>query len=419
MNASATITLRTRAALVGAALALTLGAGGSLALAAGVPASSASDKPASSQATDAVEYGVTLAIGGQTAESGELAYVEVPDAECTPEGIVAALEAETGWDIAVADIAVAGNDVTVTLSENSAIFGAPPEQQKDAYHVFDAKDFVFSVLNSVATSISDNIVGDKVHFVAFDGGALDFSNGGYDFYVSPYFTWQPWVDASYIIDYVAPEGDMGLFFVDPVGSIPAGMASLSLTFARDDVEAGQGIITLKDSSGEVVTSFDVGDPTQIVHGEANEQWIGSANLRTASYFYFEFADWDTIKPGESYTVEVPSGAFVCADAEFPGTTWEMNVLGYGLGERSMSGLHRPKVGESWTREIVLDDTVERVTVAVRDPEMGTASTGELTKTGTVTFTPAKEGTLICDIEFFFKDGTSQSMFVSSEIVAAE
>lgn len=421
MNAFITATeLRTRAALVGATLALTLGAGGSLALATDAPASSVTDAPAaSSQVGDTVEYGVTLAIGGQTAESGELAYVEVADAERTPEGIVAALAAETGWNIAVDDIAVVNNDITVMLSEDSAIFGAPPEQQKDAYHVFDALDFVYSVLNSMATSLADNIVGAKVHFAASDGGALDFSNGGYDFFVSPYFTWMPWVDSSYIVDYVAPEGEMGLFFADPVGSIPAGMASLSLTFARDDVEVGQGVITLTNAAGEVVASFDVSDPAQVVHTEPDEQWIGSTNLRTGSYFLCEFADWDTLKPGESYTVEVPAGAFVCDDAEFEGVTWEMNVLGYGLGELSKSGLYKSKVGEGWTQEIVLDDTVERATVTVRDPAMGTVSLGELTKTGTVTCTPAKEGMFICDIEFFLKDGTSVGMSVSNEIVAAE
>ncbi len=73
-------------------------------------------------------------------EPDHLREVSVQDA-ATAEELIAAIAKETGWNLTLAQTPAAGelqDTLKIALAADSAIYNAPPEQQKDSYHVFDS-----------------------------------------------------------------------------------------------------------------------------------------------------------------------------------------------------------------------------------------------------------------------------------------
>lgn len=398
-----------RAAVASSALALALGAPAALAAtpaATGAPASLA----ASSQADAPAELGGTLVIGGD----GGTVEVEVPNAQRTPEGLIAALAEETGWNLSLASVTVDEelHGITVAFAADSAIYGEPPAEQKDAYHVFDALDYVFSVLHSTACTLLENFDNYDVHFSAPDGGPLDFSNGGYDIYVSPYLYWAEDIDSSYILDLVKTEGKIGVYTLDPfIDGMPGGSGAVSILFSRDDVRKGEGTITVTNSAGEVVESFDVATSPWGVQQEPSEQVLGHANFRTGMRFYFEFEN--ALEPGETYTFSIPEGAFVTDDATFAGTEWTITMAGYGLSSPSYGGHGKAVANEPFTTDFTLNDEVSRLVLTPEDDALDISQT-VLTESGTVTFTILEEGAHEYEIRFEMKDGSNFAFAATAE-----
>ena len=94
---------------------------------------------------------VQLKIG----RSGHLQTVEATVDEVTPDNVIAALAAETGWNLDLANPVSVDEDgiATVAFAADSGVYGEPPEEQKDDYHVYDVEDWIYTVFNSVAESL--------------------------------------------------------------------------------------------------------------------------------------------------------------------------------------------------------------------------------------------------------------------------
>lgn len=83
----------------------------------------------------------------------------------------------TGWNLDASEIFVGKGGVTICWAETSALFVGPPEPQKPGFHVYDAAQLAFSVLDSVQRTVQcafspadpDSL---DVWFCGPDGGAL-------------------------------------------------------------------------------------------------------------------------------------------------------------------------------------------------------------------------------------------------------
>lgn len=99
---------------------------------------------------------------------------EVPcTCEATPDALIAALAKETGWDLTLAKPVTQYESIagpTVAFAGDSAIYTAPPENQKDDYHVSNAEDFIYTVLSSTAETLKQNLNAEYVAFSAPDDG---------------------------------------------------------------------------------------------------------------------------------------------------------------------------------------------------------------------------------------------------------
>ncbi|RHB39272.1 hypothetical protein DW886_23775 [Enterocloster aldenensis] len=116
-------------------------------------------------------------------EPGHLREVSVQDV-ATAEELIDAIAKETGWNLTLARTPAAGelqDTLIIVLAADSAIYNAPLKQQKDSCHVFDSKDYVLTVLNSVSETLCRNLDLDGVYFTSPDGGVLNLTNGGYSF----------------------------------------------------------------------------------------------------------------------------------------------------------------------------------------------------------------------------------------------
>lgn len=123
----------------------------------------------------------------------------------------------------------------IAFAERSAIYNAPPDPQKDSYHVFNGEDYVLTVLDSVSETLCKNLDLTGVYFTSPDGGVLTLENGGYHFCYSNLYCW----------DYVfaqecnepLPENEIGDVFTNPNQSpILEGPANLEIVFKRANVQ---------------------------------------------------------------------------------------------------------------------------------------------------------------------------------------
>lgn len=142
---------------------------------------------------------VTLAIGRPDAMKQVSVSLDA-DTDVTPDVLLEALAKETGWNLSVAAPVTmdADGNAVVALAEDGSIYGKPPANQKDDYHVYDVDDWIYTVLNSIdATFKANGIAG--VRFTAPDGGDISLTNGDVYFALKNDFVWD--YDAAYALNH--------------------------------------------------------------------------------------------------------------------------------------------------------------------------------------------------------------------------
>ncbi len=387
-------------------------------------AGGASAKP--SAGTEAAESNVSsAAVLSQENESKKLLIglsenlKEVPyDGEAAPDALLAALAKETGWDLTLENPVSSGDDgksLTVAFAEKSAIYTAPPRNQKDDYRVSDAEDLIYNVLNSTAQTLLHNFQIDSVFFTAPDGGNLDFENGGSSFYLTTVY---PWNESDVRGTNAAlPEDSIGQAIFDPNGETCAGFENLNMLFKREDVRAGTGALTVYDGKGEVFFQCDISDAEKIEFVKPDAETLAFANWKSGT----EVRVWlgKQLQANEDYTVQIDAGAIVSGKLktrEIGEGLWAFSCLDYGLGETNSPGKTDVKLGESVTQDILLGESAERAVITVSNADAATISPGELTEDGTVTFTPAAPGFYGFEVQFILKDGARHTIGISFNIV---
>lgn len=142
---------------------------------------------------------VTLAIGRPDAMKQVSVSLDA-DTDVTPDVLLEVLAKETGWNLSVAAPVTmdADGNAVVALAEDGSIYGKPPANQKDDYHVYDVDDWIYTVLNSIdATFKANGIAG--VRFTAPDGGDISLTNGDVYFALKNDFVWD--YDAAYALNH--------------------------------------------------------------------------------------------------------------------------------------------------------------------------------------------------------------------------
>lgn len=344
---------------------------------------------------------------------------EVPyDGEATPDALIAALAEETGWNLTLAKTVSDGpykNSLSVAFAEGSAIYTAPPENQKDDYHVFDAEDLIYTVLNSTTQTLLENLPVDSVCFTAPDGGNLDFENGGCTFYLTTLYPWNE--SAVRDTNQPLPEDSFGLAIFDPINETCAGFENINLFFNREGVQAGTGTVTMYDGDGKIFFQGDMANADQMDITNPSETDLAYANWKSGTKIVIWLGQ--SMKAGEHYTVQFDAGAFACGELkskEIGEGEWEFSCLDYGFGASNFPGKTKVKLGESVTQEIFLGTSVERAVITIDNADMGTVSPGELTEDGVITFTPDKVGACEYTVKFYLKDGSIKEIGMISDVV---
>lgn len=356
---------------------------------------------------------MTLYIG----HSGQLK--EVPcHCEATPEALIAALAEETGWNLTLAGPVTLDNNpamLTVSFAEDSAIYAAPPQQQKEDYHVYDAEDLIYSVLNSTAETLVQNLNAEYVAFTSPGGGSLDFENGGYAFYLSNQNIW----DEEMVRSRNEPLSDdsIGQMHMYPSGETIMGCRNLDLMFKRGGVHPTSGKITICDEEGTVFFQCDVSDTECVEEYDLPEADVEYFGWKNSSNFYI----WldKPLEGGKNYSISIDAGAFAAdglSSKEVSKGDWSIICLDFGLGANSHAGSSHVKLGESITQEILLGSQAQRVEIILENPEMGTVSAEQLTEDGTITFTPQKTGDFVVIYHFVLKDERSYEVVMGSTII---
>lgn len=97
--------------------------------------------------------------------------------------LLSEMSALTGWNLDAADITVDKGGVTVAWADTCALYTGPAEPQKEGFHMYDANQLAFTLLDSVKRTIQcafspanpDSL---NVWFCAADGSALKLDNLG-------------------------------------------------------------------------------------------------------------------------------------------------------------------------------------------------------------------------------------------------
>lgn len=370
-------------------------------------ASDETDKPLQDEAKSAVLYiGLTDHLK------------EVPcDCEATPDALIAALAKETGWDLTLERSVIqeeGSSMLAVAFAEDSAIYSQLPEKQKEDYRVDDTEDFIYTVLNSTAETLKQNLGMKNIIFCSPDGENLDFENDGYAFYL---YTGYPW-DEETVRANNEPlsEDSIGQILKDPTGETLSGWYNLTLIFKRDNVEPASGKITIYNEDGTVFSQYDATDAEHVEAFDLFEDQTEYTGWKNGTGYYI----WldKPAEAGKNYSISIDGGAFTAdglSTKEMPKEDWVITCSDYGFGESSAPGNTEIKLGEVVTQEVILGNNVERVEITVEDPEMGTISAEQLTEDGTITLTPNKAGYFMVDYEFILKDESSYLVTMNYEI----
>ena len=195
-----------------------------------------------------------------------LKTVEAAVDDVTPDNVIAALAAETGWNLDLANPVSVDEDgiTTVAFAADSGVYGEPPEPQKDAYHVYDVEDWIYTVFNSVAESLQANGA-TYVCFTAPDGGKLVIDNGDVHFYLMPTFRWD--YEAAYTTNHVSDDS-LGVVVLAPDGPTMLGVNMISFYVMKDEVNIEGGTLTIYDGNGDVYATVDLVDENYAIIDEA-------------------------------------------------------------------------------------------------------------------------------------------------------
>ena len=347
---------------------------------------------------------VQLKIG----RSGHLKTVEASVDEVTPDNVIAALAKETGWNLDLAKpVSVDENGIaTVAFAADSGIYGEPPEPQKDAYHVYDVEDWIYTVFNSVAESLQANGA-TYVCFTAPDGGKLVIDQGDVHVYLMPTFQWNE--DVAYTSNHV-PEDSVSKFVPMPNGEgNMMGLDALTLYFDAEDVTPQNGTATVYDANGDVVMTVDLSDEDLVSVDRGNHaaemlpDLSAMYNFQTVTVLHIQLPE--PLAEGD-YSVSLSAGAIVGSNGHSSKPiTWTCSVAGYGLanGTRFNSNV---TVGETFSVDVVLDGEYADRAEVVCDERYVSSDVTTLTESGTVTFTVtgASDGQLVYPLEIDFYKG---------------
>ncbi len=75
----------------------------------------------------------------------------------TVRKLLEGLAHETNWDLSVADVKLDDQNVTILWSEDSSLYQGVPKRQNKEYLVFNQKDLDAAILDSVKTTIVENL----------------------------------------------------------------------------------------------------------------------------------------------------------------------------------------------------------------------------------------------------------------------
>ncbi|MCI9552027.1 MAG: hypothetical protein HFE94_00670 [Acutalibacter sp.] len=146
---------------------------------------SSSSQSSTSNSESSDRAGLTLRVGmdGKFTDYPWEYTGELNDAGVVPPAeTIAALGELTGWDLSLADEVTNGKGgMTVTFAKSCAIFTGPPEQQKEAFHMYSADQLAATVLDSIRQTLNTNYGGTEgldVYFCGPDGGDLVLENLG-------------------------------------------------------------------------------------------------------------------------------------------------------------------------------------------------------------------------------------------------
>lgn len=342
------------------------------------------------------------------------------DCKATPDALIEALAAETGWDLTLAGPVTKEDDegityLTVAFAKGSAIYSQPPEKQKEDYHVSDAEEFIYMVLNSTAETLRQNLGIDYICFASPDGGNLNFENGGYAFYLCSEYPWEE--EAVHTNNEPLPKDSIGRLLLSPSGETLMGCENLSIVIKRGNIKPGSGNITIYNEDGTVFSQYDVSDAEHVEAFDLSEDEKEYTGWKDGCGYYV----WldKSFEAGKSYTLSIDAGAFTAdglSTKEIPKGAWTLTCLDYGFGKSSEPVNTNTKLGDVITQEVILGNTVERVEIKAEDPDMGTAFAEPLTEDGTITLTPKTAGDFVVHYEFILKDGSSYDMPVIYEII---
>lgn len=352
-----------------------------------------------------------------------LQEVSVQDA-ATAEELIVAIAKETGWNLSLAQTPAAGelqDTLKIALTADSAIYNAPPEQQKDSYHVFDSEDYVLTVLNSVSETLCRNLNLGGVYFTSPDGGVLTLKNGDYSFCFSNIYCW----DYYFAKECNEPlsEDEIGDVFVNPnQGPILEGPNTLKIVFKRQNVQPMAGTLTIYNEDGSVWETISMNDSSRMRTVEVSEYERNYYNLKEGEGTSFHFFPAKKFEAGKEYSVSVSEGAFTAEGGlktmEIIKDTWFFHCIDMGLTVTPELG-HEPviKIGEPITYHFKFSDDVKRVYVQVPDGDIDYSySVEELTSDGDIVFTPNKLGKTSWEISVELKDGSIIGFTETSTVV---
>ncbi len=336
-----------------------------------------------------------------------LKSVDATASEVTPDNVIAALAKETGWNLDLAKpVSIDDNGIaTVAFAADSGVYGQPPEEQKDDYHVYDVDDWLFTVFNSVAESLQANGCS-AVCFTAPDGGKLVIDNGDVHFYLMPNFRWD--YEAAYTTNHVSDDS-LGAVALVPDGPTMLGVNMISLYVMRNDVSIEGGTLTIYDGNGDVYATIDLADETVagVDDGLAEEMFDYMSALSNANALSVVYVILDEPLPEGAYSVHLDAGALSDGEGrlnkEILPEEWQFTVLPYGVASMTFEG-SLLQVGESYEFEVVLDGVHADRAEILCDSDYVSCDTDTLTESGTVTLTAtaASDGPVVPFEIVFYK-----------------
>ena len=349
---------------------------------------------------------VQLKIG----RSGHLQTVEARVDDVTPDNVIAALAQETGWNLDLAKpVSVDENGIaTVAFAADSGVYGEPPEEQKDAYHVYDVEDWIYTVFNSVAESLQANGA-TYVCFTAPDGGKLVIDNGDIHFYLMPTFRWD--YEAAYTTNHVSDDS-LGAVVLAPDGPTMLGVNMISFYVMKDEVNIEGGTLTIYDGNGDVYATVDLADENYTIIDEA----LAEAEFDDMSAWYNADAlsvvsvTLDETLPEGAYSVHLDAGALSDGQGrlnkEILPEDWQFTVDPYGVTSMTVEN-DLMQVGVYADRAEILCDS-----------DYVTCDTDTLTESGTVTLTAtaASNGPVVPFEIVFYKGNEALNVYTALSVI---